>query len=48
LQGVDAALGGHLVFEQAVHHAVARCLHLGFEFFRCDVDAVGVSDLEVV
>ena len=33
LQSVNTALGCHLVFEQAVHHAVARGLHLRLELF---------------
>lgn len=39
LQGVDAALGGHLVAQEAVHEAVTRGLHLGPEGLGCDDEA---------
>ena len=39
LQGVDAALGGHLVLEQGVDHAVAGGPHLGTEGVGRDDEA---------
>ena len=40
LQSMNAALGSHLVLQQAVHHAMTRRLHLRLEGFGGDEDAV--------